>query len=113
MKNGYELLSTLTNTLDSSSNIISKITSYSKNDFAKDEEAINISIGLVSEVGNILNCIDDELLFLSATLRELIIPIKEYANNMLNKYKFVNAYKLYDCICIDICNLKECLDSLK
>lgn len=113
MKNGYELLTTLTSTLDSSTNIIEKISSCSKNDFSNDEEMINVSTGFVSEIGNILNCLDDELLYLSSSLRKLIIPIREYSNNMLNRYKFVNAYKLYDCVCIDICNLKECLDSLK
>lgn len=113
MKNGYALLNTLTNNLNNSSSIIISIANSNKEEFANSDELINLGIGLLSEVNNILNSLDDEVYILSSKLYNIVYPIKEYASNMFNSYKFVNAYKLHDCITIDICKLRNYLNSLK
>lgn len=113
MKNEYRILMDLTSNLNKSNEIISLVRQYSKSVFSSDEEIINVGIGLVSEVGNFLSSLDDEIFILSKKLFELSEPIKRYSNNLLNPYKFVNSYKLYDCITIDIFNLKTYLNSLE
>lgn len=113
MRDTYNLLVKLTSTLNKCDDIIKLISSHTKNSFACNEEIINVGIGLVSEVSNYLSFLDDEVYMLSNKLHELSDPIRKYANNLFNSYKFVNAYKLYDCITIDINNLKTYLNTLK
>lgn len=113
MKNGYTLLNELTINLNNSNDIINSILKTDKLAFANNEEMINVSIGLVKEVANILNCLDDEVYILNKKLYDLAFSIKKYAFNLFNSYKFVNAYKLYDCLTIDIYELKNLLNSIK
>lgn len=113
MKNGYKLLSLLHNKLEENSNLISSILEKEKEPFSNDENMINIAIAIVNEIKEIAYALDQEVFILSKDLYNLLMPIAKYADNMFNEYKFVNAYKLYDVIKIDIKNLKDFLDKIK
>lgn len=113
MKNGYTLLNTLTTSLNNSESITNSIINCDKEAFSTNDALVNLGIGLLSEVNDILTNLDDEVYILSNKLYNIAYPIKEYARTMFNSYKFVNTYKLYDCITIDVCNLKNYLNSLK
>ena len=103
MKN-YEPLTTM---LNSNDKILKELLSCSKEEFSSDEKKINISIGILSELREILFSMDSELFILNKELYNLITSLKKYSGNLFNNYKMVNSYKLYDCLKIDLAKLKS------
>ena len=112
MKNGYKILVTLTNVSNSSTEITSKILELGKENFAKNEEYIHIAIGLIKEISNITSNIEDEIFIMNKKLYDTIYPIVQYSNNLFNKYMLTNSYKLYDCLEIDLTNLRKLLNEI-
>ena len=113
MKNGYELLILLTNTLNEATPFINSILKEGKEDFSSNEEKINIGIGFINEIKEIINALDKNIFILNPNLYSILEPIIEYSNNLFNHYKFVNAYKLYDSLQVDIVILKNFLNKVK
>lgn len=113
MKNGYELLIALTNTLNESAPLINKITNDGKEVFSNDEKSINIGIGFINEIKEIIDVLDKNIFILNPNLYSILEPIMEYASNLFNDYMFVNAYKLYDSLKIDVANLRDFLNKVK
>ena len=111
MKNGYTLLKTLTTTLNTNAPLIEEILSNGKESFSKNEKYINIGIGIINEVKDILINLDDEIYILNKRIYDTIYPIISYSNNLFNKYNIVNSYKLYDALSLDLKNLKDLLNS--
>lgn len=112
MKNGYELLITLTNTLNSNSSIIEKFIKEDKENFSSNEDHIAISIGIINEIKEIAEKLDEEAFILNKHLYDLLKPICNYANNLFNDYNIVNTYKLYDTLKIDIKALRDFLNKI-
>lgn len=102
----------LSNTINNAASIINDITSISKKEFANNEILINIGIGFISEINEIISTIDDEIYMLNDSLYKIVLPIKKFSKNLFNNYKIVNAYKLYDFFVIELKNLKSFFNSL-
>ena len=113
MKNGYQLLVLLQDKLNGADSILTTLTSISKSEFAKDENRIMIGIGILNEIKEITYSLDEEVFVLNNNLYNLLMPIAKYADNMFNQYKFVNAYKLYDVIKLNVPVLKQFLNKIK
>lgn len=113
MKNGYQLLSLLHNKLEDNNLLISSMLEKDRESFSNDENMINIATAIISEIKEIAYALDQEVFILNKDLYNLLMPIAKYADNMFNQYKFVNAYKLYDVLKIDVKNLKDFLDKIK
>ena len=113
MKNGYELLTLLQNKLNKNDALIANIIKDGKDKFSNDENMIMIAIGILNEIKEITYSLDQELFILNKHLYNILMPIAAYADNMFNQYNFVNAYKLYDTIKIDVLNLKDFLNKIK
>lgn len=109
MKNGYQVINLLLEKLNSP--VLTRLINSNKNDFSKNETLINIAVGYVNEIKNIINSIDEDFYILNQKLYELTSPIKVYGDKLINNYGFVNSYKLYDCISIDILSLKNYLSN--
>jgi len=112
MKNGYELLTTLTNTLNSNCSIINQLISEDKEAFSSNEEYVAVSIGIINEIKEIIEKLDKEIFILSKQLYDLLTPIYNYSNNLFNDYNIVNTYKLYDTLKINIKELHDFLNKL-
>ena len=98
--------------LNNSSPLINSIISKSKDEFSEDEVSINIAIGFLSELKEILFCINMDHYVFNRNLADSISILKNYSFNLLSKYKVPNSYKLYDCLKIDVINLKNFLNSV-
>lgn len=103
----YSALKKLSEVLDSK--IIQAITKNTRDSFADNEQQITIALGIASELYDIISTIDEEVYILNKDLNSLILPIKSYYGNLLNNYKLVNSYMLYDSFKIDLANLKSFL----
>lgn len=113
MKNGYKTLMLLTNTLNDNDSLIKEILSKNKESFSKNEIHINIAIGILGEIKDITANLDEEIFMFSKKLYNILTPIISYSKQLFNKYHIVNTYKLYDCLKIDLHNLKIFLNSIK
>jgi len=113
MKNGYKILTTLTKTLNESNSLIAEFLKEGKDNFSNNEIHINIAIGLISEVKEIVEDLDEDIFMLNRNLHDILAPIINYSKNLFNDYKIVNAYKLYDALTIDIQKLKEYLNKIE
>ena len=109
MKNGYELMSLLSKTLESNTLLINTIVKEGKNSFSSNDEHILISIGILTEIKNIFDCIDKDFFILNKKIFDTLLPIVNYSRNLFNNYGVVNSYKLYDSISVDLLNLKKLL----
>lgn len=112
MKNGYQMLNLLTSKLNENMELTSKIASTDKESFVNNDKLITISIGLLNEIGEIISAIDENIFVLSKRMYDILFPIKNYSTSITNKYGFVNAYKLYDVIKIDITELRNILNEI-
>ena len=112
MKNGYTLLTFLTNSLNNSYPIITKITNCSKDEFSLNDEYITLGLGIVNEIKEITVNLDSEIYMLNKTLYNLLTPISNYSHNLFNEFKLVNTYKLYDSLKVDIPNLRTFLNEI-
>lgn len=112
MHNEYKIMMTLTETLNESEHLIHKIISKNKNEFVDDDKLINIAMGLVAETNEIIEHLPSDFYTLNPKLSNAFICIKKYSKTMLNKYSLVNTHKLYDFIKIEICDLRDYLNSL-
>ena len=108
----YYALMSLKKVLNNSSELIQNLIQEKKDDFCKNETSINIAIGLIGELRDVLASIDQNIYILNKDLYELITPIQEYSVNLFNDYKIVNAYKLYDFLKIDFQNLKTYINEI-
>ena len=112
MKNGYQLLITLTNTLNSNENIIKELLKNGKETFSKNEKKIMIGVSIIKEIENILIDIDKEIFILNKNLYEKVTSIINYSKHIFNNYHIVNSYKLYDVLNIDVIELKTFLNQI-
>ena len=103
----YSSLKKLSEVLDSK--IIQAITKNTKDNFSNNEQQITVALGIAGEIYDIISTIDEEIYILNKDLSSLILPIKSYYGNLLNDYKLVNSYMLYDSFKIDLVNLKSFL----
>lgn len=113
MKNGYSTLTLLTDKLNYTSIFITELSKINKEDFSKKEKLIISSVGILNEIKEIIYAINENIYILSPSLHDLLAPIANYADNMINEYGFANAYKLYDVMTIDIVNLQIKLNKIK
>ena len=112
MHNEYKIMMTLTGTLNESESIVNEIISKNKDEFANDDKLINIAMGLVAETNKIIESLPSDFYTLNPKLSNSFMCIKKYSKTMLNKYSLVNAHKLYDFIKLEICELKNYLNSV-
>ena len=112
MKNGYNILITLTNHLNKSYPLIEDLLKLSKSEFSKDERSTTVALGILNEFKDITSNLDDEIFILNKHLRDTLLPIVNYSNNLFNSYKLVNTFKLYDTLKIDLCNLRTFLNEI-
>ena len=112
MKNGYKILTTLTSTLNESESLINSILKEGKDNFSNNDDYINIAIGFINEIGDMLTNLDENIFILNRKLYDISTPILNYSRDLFNEHKFVNAYKLYDTLKIDIKNLKDFLNAI-
>lgn len=110
--NNYRSLSTIKNILDQNDYLIKEITSTNKESFSKNDTLINIAIGMINEIKEVLVFLDQSIYIFNKDLFSLISPIQIYSSNLFTHYNIVNSYKLYDCIKIDLLNLKVFLDKI-
>lgn len=106
MKNGYELLTYLTTTLNNNETIINEITKNGKDEFSKNDNHINVGIGIINEINEIILSLDEEVLLFNKKLNDLLSPIINFSRNLFNDYNIVNSYKLYDALKHDVKELK-------
>lgn len=111
MINDYEILINLTNSLNKSKPLIDQILLEGKEKFANNENHISIAISILDEFHEIVSNLEEIIIF-SKKLYELIFPLYNYYEKMFNNYKFVNAYKLYDSLYIDLNNIRTFLNEL-
>ena len=102
--NTYQPLITMLNESDS---ILNDLLSCTKEDFSADEKKINIAIGIMSELREILFAINEELFVVNKDLYNVVISLKKYSGTLFNNYKMVNSYKIYDCLIVDLAKLKS------
>ena len=110
MKNGYKLLTLLTDTLNKSTPLVEDILKVGKEVFSDNEEYISIGIGILNEIKNIFDAVDEEFFVLNKKIYDSLLPLVNYSRKLFNNYGFVNAYKLYDVLSIDLENLKKLLN---
>ena len=110
MKNGYKILITLTNVLNNTFETTNQILEAGKETFSKNEEYIHFTLGLLKEISNTTNNMKDEIFVMNKKLYDTVYPIVQYSNNLFNNYLLVNSYKLYDCLAIDLINLRNLLN---
>lgn len=97
----------LINILNSNESVLKDLVSCTKEEFSIDEKKINIAIGLISELKDILFSIEQELFIFNKELYNVVSSLKKYSSNLFNNYKMVNSYKIYDCLKIDLPKLKS------
>ena len=112
MKNGYKILTLLTSILNNNEPLVKDILNEDKEAFSKNENHINIAIGILSEIKDVTANLDEEVFILSQKLHSILMPIISYSKQLFNKYHIVNTYKLYDCLKIELHNLKIFLNSV-
>lgn len=105
-------LITLKNTLRNNHKLIKILLSTSKEEFVTNQDNINITIGMISELKEIIYSLNENIYILNPELYNIITPIKKYGENLFTNYKIVNAYKLYDFLKLDLQKLKIFLDKL-
>lgn len=112
MSKEYELLTLLTKNLNNNKSLFIDIFNKGKEEFSKDENLVNVGIGIISETALITNRISNDFYVLIPKLYELIKPVITYNQNLLNKHHLVNSYKLYDFLLIDLQNLLNYLNEI-
>lgn len=111
MKNSYKPIITLKETINKNDKIIKNILMKSKDEFASNESLINISLGVISELKEIISSIDPNAYILNPTLYEIMSPITNFFSNLFNSYIIPNAFKIYDFLKIDLQQLKSYLNN--
>lgn len=113
MKNGYFILTSLTDYLNNSYPTIEDLLKLNKNEFSNDETSVTVAIGIFREFREITSNLDEEIFILNKQLYNILTPIISYSNNLFNDYKLVNTFKLYDALKIDMCELRNFLNKIK
>lgn len=106
----FQILKNINSILKSNEPFMASIKKLSKEEFANNEDYINICIGIANEINKLLACLGNEVFILNSKLFEIIRTIKTYTNNLFTNYKIPNSYKLYDLFVIDLPKLKNFLD---
>ena len=110
MHNEYEIMMTLTTTLNS--DLLTKITNIEKNNFVTDDNLINVAVGIVNEIKKITDYLPSNFYVLNPKLSNYVISIKKYHSSLLDTNLLVNTYKLYDFLKIELTGLKNYLNSI-
>lgn len=113
MKNGYQLLMTLTYSLNKSYPLVKEILKEDKEAFSYNEKNIHIALGILNEIKEIAINLDEEIYILNKKLYEALRPLINYSNRLFDKNRLVNTYKLYDSLKLDLANLRNLLNNLK
>ena len=80
---------------------VNEIIAMSEESFLNNEDCLNYGYGLVSKIRELFLKINNEILFVNKTLSNISKEMHVLDEKVINEYKYINGYMVYDFLKIE------------